>query len=128
MFPITVTISNQAQFNAIMAVFQNADVNPVIPAAKKETEEIQVAANTTSKAAPKKKSAPKDSPVAAAEAAAEPAYTYEEAAHVLTTLALTPEGKEALVALLKKFNAKTLKDVRLEDLNAIVQAANAAME
>ena len=122
MFPMTVTISNQAQFNAVVALFQNADTKPAINTAP---------AVNASKTTPKKEEVKKDSPAVATEAPAmlvankHPTYTREEAAKEITELAQT-KGVDTAKAVLKQFGANHLRDVRPEDYAAVIEAVMAA--
>ena len=56
----------------------------------------------------------------------EPDATYQDAAAAITALSKT-KGRDAAVALLKKFGASKLPEVKPEDFAAIVAEAKAAM-
>lgn len=127
MFPMTVTINNQAQFNAVIALFQNADSEPVINTAP--------AISAKSKTAPKKEEVKKDSPAVIASTTTEvleilPAnkqrtYTREDAAKEITELAAT-KGSDTAKAVLRQFGANHLRDVKPEDYPAVIEAVMAA--
>ncbi|BBE09809.1 Putative uncharacterized protein [Mycoavidus cysteinexigens] len=127
MFPITVTISNQAQFNAVMALFQNADNEPVI--------NTSPAINAKSKTAPKKETVKKDSSAPANLTTTEvpailvankqPTYTYEEAAKVLLEFSKT-DGYGTVKAVLRQFGANNLPEIKPENYAAVIEAVMAA--
>jgi hypothetical protein len=83
-------------------------------AEKAETPKVEAAATPE----PKEEVAP-----AADEGPEAPAATYQDAAQAITALSKI-KGRDAAVALLKKFGASKLPEVKPEDFDAIVAAAN----
>ena len=148
MFPVTITIANAAQLNAVMAALSVEAQAPVAapveaaaapsgkskattakpatpPAPSSPTAEVAVAAapapSTEPPAPPTATAAP-----AAASSAGEPA-TYQDAATAITKLSRT-KGRDAAVAVLKKFGAAKLPDVKPEQFADVIAAAEAAMK
>lgn len=156
MFPMTVTISNPAQLNAVMAALGVAGIEPpkTTPCAAHDAETVKEEA----KAKPKKEAAKveaKEEPKAEAQAAAAQAAeqkpetltqmtageaekaldgvanrpadapTYQATADAVTKLART-KGRDAAVAVLTKFGAAKLPDVKPEQFADVIAACEAA--
>lgn len=128
MFPMTVTISNPAQLNAVMAALNVAGIESpkTSPCAghavETAKEEAKGKATTTKKEAAKTEV--KDEPKAEAQAAAA-APTYQATADAVTKLART-KGRDAAVAVLNEFGAAKLPDVKPEQFAAIIAACEKA--
>lgn len=125
-------IDNTAAIRELIAAISNgipttgAQVAAVVEEVKAEEKQAKVDKKTKSetKEAPKSTEAPavtqeqKDESAAAAVE-----VTYQEAAAAITSLSRV-KGRDAAVALLKKFGAAKLPDVKPEDFAAIVEEAN----
>lgn len=148
MFPMTVTITNPAQLNAVMAALGVALLGAATPCAAHDAETVrEEAKNTTAKeakpkaekkqeaakpeaastqptaeqsAAPEQKAEP-----SAAKAGEAPAATYDDAANAVTKLART-KGRDAAIAVLSQFGATKLPEVKPEDFAAVIAAATEA--
>ena len=153
MFPMTVTISNPAQLNAVMAALNVGGIE-----SPKTSLCVGHAAETTTKKEATKTEA-KDEPKAEAQAAAATettqaadqkpetltqmtageaekalhghannpadAPTYQDTADAVTKLART-KGRDAAVAVLSKFGAGKLPDVKPEQFAAVIAACEEA--
>lgn len=156
MFPMTVTISNPAQLNAVMAALnvggiESPKTSPCVGHAAETAKEEAKGKATTTKA--------KDEPKAEAQAAAATettqaadqkpetltqmtageaekalhghannpadAPTYQDTANAVTKLART-KGRDAAVAVLSKFGAGKLPDVKPEQFAAVIAACEEA--
>ena len=123
MFPMTVTISNPAQLNAVMAALNVAGI---------ESPKTSPCAGHAVETA---KTEVKDEPKAEAQAAATTetaqatetadAPTYQATADAVTKLART-KGRDAAVAVLNEFGAAKLPDVKPEQFAAIIAACEKA--
>ena len=129
MFPMTVTISNPAQLNAVMAALNVAGIespktspcvgHAVETAQATETAEQKPEALTQMTAAEAEKALhghannPADAP------------TYQATADAVTKLART-KGRDAAVAVLNEFGAAKLPDVKPEQFAAIIAACEKA--
>ena len=124
-------IENTATLRELIAVMKGAQV--ASPVVVEETAAIQET-KPAKKGKPEKAETPKQEPVATPEPKEEvapvadedegPAATYQDAATAITQLSKV-KGRDAAVALLKKFGASKLPEVKPEDFNAIVAEANA---
>ena len=163
MFPMTVTISNPAQLNAVMAALnvggiESPKTSPCVGhAVETAKEEAKGKATTTKKESAKTEA--KEEPKAEAQAAgatettqaaeqkpealtqmtaaeAEKALhghannpadapTYQDTADAVTKLART-KGRDAAVAVLSKFGAGKLPDVKPEQFAAVIAACEEA--
>lgn len=144
MFPMTVTISNPAQLNAVMAALNVAGIespktSPCVGHAVETAKEEAKGKATTKKEAAKTEV--KDEPKAEAltqmtAAEAEKALhghannppdapTYQATADAVTKLART-KGRDAAVAVLNEFGAAKLPDVKPEQFAAIIAACEKA--
>lgn len=124
MFPMTVTISNPAQLNAVMAALNVAGIESpkTSPCAghavETAKEEAKGKATTTKKeAAEKALHGHADNPA--------DAPTYQATADAVTKLART-KGRDAAVAVLNEFGAAKLPDVKPEQFAAIIAACEKA--
>lgn len=152
MFPMTITIANTAQLNAVMAAL-NIDAQAPVAVATTTAPAKEVAAAPAGKqkatpakteapaptsptaeaapaAAPEKKAEPSaTTPPADAPAASDSTATYQDAAAAITKLSRT-KGRDAAVAVLQQFGAAKLPDVKPvkpEQFAAVVAAAEAAL-
>lgn len=138
MFPVTVTVTNPAQLNAVMAAL-GIDTNVTLPAAaptpapekaKAEPAKKTPAAAPTEPAAATQATAPE---AAAPEQKAEssepaPACTYDDAAKAIQGLAKT-KGRDAAVAVLAAFGVAKLPELTdTSKFGAVVEACNAALK
>jgi hypothetical protein len=149
MFPMTITLNNPAQLNAVIAALNIAVEQPapqaavVKEAAAPAGKQKATAAKTESAAttAPTAEAAdapastpsagtPQSSPTtpaatASSAAAATEAVSYQETATAITKLSRV-KGRDTAVALLAKFGAANLKEVKPEQFAAVLAAANEA--
>ena len=141
MFPMTVTISNPAQLNAVMAALNVAGIespktSPCVGhAVETVKEEAKGKATSTKKEAAKTEV--KDEPKAEAQAAATTetaqatetadAPTYQATADAVTKLART-KGRDAAVAVLNEFGAAKLPDIQPNDFQKVIDACAEAMQ
>lgn len=143
MFPMTVTISSLAQLNAVMAALNVAGIESpktspcAVETAKEEAKaETQAAAATetaqATETAEQKPEALTQMTGAEAEKALHghannpaDAPTYQATADAVTKLART-KGRGAAVAVLAKFGAAKLPDVKPEQFAAIIAACEKA--
>lgn len=153
MFPVTITLTNSAQLNAVMAALSPTTVMaapapaPEVAAAPVEkpkkqatsaatqaasaptqpTAEVAVAAvpeKTVAASAPSAKPAVAAAP--ASTAATEPA-TYQDAAAAITKLSRA-KGRDAAINVLQQFGASKLPEVKPEQFADIIAAAEAAIK
>ena len=134
MFPMTVTISNTTQLNAVMAalnvgVAEQAKPSPcvghAVETAKEETKAkvekaadkpealVQMTGSEAAQALHGHANRPADAP------------TYQDAAAAITKLSKT-KGRDAAVAVLTAFGAAKLPDVKPEQFADIIAAAEKA--
>lgn len=140
MFPMTVTISNTAQLNAVMValnvgVAEQAKPSPcvghAVETAKEETKAKTEKAAEVAKVADKPETLVQMTGNEAAQAlhghANRPADapTYQDAAAAITKLSKT-KGRDAAVAVLTAFGAAKLPDVKPEQFADIIAAAEKA--
>lgn len=132
MFPMTVTISNPAQLNAVMAALNVAGIESpkTSPCVGHAVETAQ--ATETAQAAEQKPEALTQMTAAEAEKALHghannppDAPTYQATADAVTKLART-KGRGAAVAVLNEFGAAKLPDVKPEQFAAIIAACEKA--
>lgn len=143
MFPMTVTISNAVQLNAIMAAL-SIDPIKASPCAMHDAETVKEEAKVTQvkkETAVKKQSEAVKQEAASTQTTAEQpaapeqkvessevkadAPTYQDAAAAITKLSRI-KGRDAAVAVLSSFGAAKLPDVKPEDFAAVIAAALAA--
>ena len=157
MFPMTVTISNPAQLNAVMAALNVAGIESpktspcvghAVETAKEEVKgkattkaEAQAAATSetaqateTAQAAEQKPEALTQMTAAEAEKALHghannppDAPTYQATADAVTKLART-KGRDAAVAVLNEFGAAKLPDIQPHDFQKVIDACAEAMQ
>jgi hypothetical protein len=119
----------------IKAISNGVPTTAAQVAAVVEEVKAEAPAKTEKKAKAEKTEAPKAEPAAtpepkeeaapaADEGPGEPEVTYQDAAAAITALSKT-KGRDAAVALLKKFGASKLPEVKPEDFAAIVAEAKA---
>lgn len=127
---------NTAALRDLIAVLANgatptaAQVAAVVTEAK--AEKVEKPAKKTQAAATQESPTPtaSDNSASSSSATQEPdvaAPTYQDAAGAITKLSRT-KGRDAAVALLTKFGAAKLPDVKPEQFAEVIQAATAAME
>lgn len=127
---------NTAALRDLIAVLANgatptaAQVAAVVTEAK--AEKVEKSAKKTQAAATQESPTPtaSDNSASSLSATQEPdaaAPTYQDAAGAITKLSRT-KGRDAAVALLTKFGAAKLPDVKPEQFAEVIQAATAAME
>ena len=157
MFPMTITISNPAQLNAVMAALNVAGIESpktspcvghAVETAKEEVKgkattkaEAQAAATSetaqateTAQAAEQKPEALTQMTAAEAEKALHghannppDAPTYQATADAVTKLART-KGRDAAVAVLNEFGAAKLPDIQPHDFQKVIDACAEAMQ
>lgn len=143
MFPMTISVHNQAQLNAVMAVLvgDQISVEPItttasetkpVKAPKKETTKVDVPVAEVTQAEPEQKPEAL-AQMSAAEAvqaldghanAPAEAPTYQATAEAVTKLAKV-KGRDAAVAVLSKFGAAKLPEVKPEDFAAVIAECEA---
>ena len=136
MFPMTVTIQNQNQLAAVMAVLC-ADTAQETPTAKTAAK-VQQTKKGTSEPESAEAVAGNDQPAAVAQTVAEAATdttaqsvetgdapTYQDTADAVTKLARV-KGRDAAIAVLAKFGATKLPDVKPEQFAAVIAACEKA--
>jgi len=139
MFPVTVTISNNAQLQAVLAALSFIQPSEQsTTAAKTEApkdkattaKKPEVAATTqpTAEAAVADVQSEKaDNSEQSEKAEGESPATYEDASKAIIALSKA-KGRDAAVAVLEKFEAANLKAVKPEDYAAVIVAATKALE
>ncbi|MDZ4056832.1 MAG: hypothetical protein U1D69_07665 [Polynucleobacter sp.] len=139
MFPVTVTISNNAQLQAVLAALsfvQPAEQTSVSsksdsPKEKATTAKKQETPVTTQPIAEAvvadAQSDKADNSEQSEKAEDESPATYEDASKAIIALSKA-KGRDAAVAVLEKFQAANLKAVKPEDYAAVIVAANKALE
>jgi hypothetical protein len=140
MFPITVTIQNQAQLSAVMAALLAEQVE-IQKTEKPATKVKEVVADKKAKPeATTATPAPTEKPESITQMTASEAVkaldghanrpadapTYQDAATAITKLSRT-KGRDTAVAVLAKFGAAKLPDVKPEQFADVIAAANEAM-
>jgi hypothetical protein len=130
MFPITVTISNLAQLNAVMAALNVGGIEPPKTTSAHVAETVKEEAKAT-KTKPKAEEKATETtagkkPEADTPPATPPADapTYQATADAVTKLART-KGRDAAVAVLAHFGAAKLPDVKPEQFAAVIAACEA---
>ena len=152
MFPMTVTINNAKQLNAVLAALQpdleaSDFKDPVVGAAYVEARDKVTANEATAKketpkagkpspapAADSSRTAEAEKPVAAAPSpkaessapAAEKAPTYDEVKKLILEVSKT-KGRDAAIALLKGFGAASGPELKPEQFPAFVVKAKATL-
>ena len=123
MFPMTITLSNPAQLNAVMAALNVAGIESpkTSPCAGHAVETAKETAKTEVKDEPKAEA----QAAAATETADAP--TYQATADAVTKLART-KGRDAAVAVLNEFGAAKLPDIRPNDFQKVIDACAEAMQ
>lgn len=137
MFPMTITVRDHAQLNAVMGALSSAAA-----AAQTGAYAEQKAIHAEPKDAPAKESTKVEKPAAAAQSAKAPAATaqaattaespsdkaptYDDASKAVLKLS-GAKGRDAAVALLQKFGAANLKGVKPEQFADVIAAVDEAM-
>ena len=127
MFPMTVTISNPAQLNAVMAALNVAGIESpkTSPCAGHAVETAKETAKPEVKDEPKAE-AQAAATTETAQATAD-APTYQATADAVTKLART-KGRDAAVAVLNEFGAAKLPDIQPNDFQKVIDACAEAMQ
>lgn len=129
MFPMTVTISNPAQLNAVMAALNVAGIESpnTSPRVGHATETVQATETTEQKPEALTQMTAAEAEKALHGHANNPADapTYQATADAVTKLART-KGRDAAVAVLNEFGAAKLPDVKPEQFAAIIAACEKA--
>lgn len=128
MFPVAVTIQNQAQLQAVMMALSVGNESS-IPVSVEAAESVKDAAEKKPRATSAKTITATAHTPRTAEAGAADAEvpTYQATADAVTKLARV-KGRDAAVAVLSKFSAVKLPDVKPEQFAAVIAACNQAME
>jgi hypothetical protein len=125
MFPMTVTINTMTEFEALMNALgvgkAKTNKEKETPPAAKAADQAPVSANNSASSMPKTSLPPAEAVTAAPVAAG---VTYADVAAAITNLSKT-KGREAAVAVLARFGATKLPDVKPEDFAALIEAAKA---
>ena len=127
MFPMTITISNPAQLNAVMAALNVAGIESpkTSPCAGHAVETAKQTAKTEVKDEPKAEAQAAATTETAQATETADAPTYQATADAVTKLART-KGRDAAVAVLNEFGAAKLPDVKPEQFAAIIAACEKA--
>ena len=128
MFPMTITLHDQSQLDAILAGLQaaNGAATKTQPAPPPETPEPKAKPKAEAKAEPKAKPEAAKEPEADDGAGESVEEHYARAAAAVTKLAKA-RGRNAAVAILEKFAAKSLKDVPVEGYDDVIRLCEKAM-
>lgn len=131
MFPMLVTVNNAAQLSAVMAALGVDQINtqPVaaIPAETAATTEAKPTTVKKEKKAEPAVEHPKAEVATTEQPKADTtAVTYQDASKVILKLSAA-KGRDTAVALLSKFGAANLKEVKPEQYAAVMAAANEAL-
>lgn len=140
MFPVTITLHNPAQLNAVLAAMGSEIPVPVIaakpeaeapkPTVQKEKAETKKSTKAQPSAEAQSSDATQTASTSSDDSSSESTgdsapVSYQEAATAVTTLSRT-KGRDAAVAVLKKFNAAKLSEVEPEQFAAVVKACEEA--
>lgn len=127
MFPMTITISNPAQLNAVMAALNVAGIESpkTSPCAGHAVETAKETAKTEVKDEPKAEAQAAAATETAQATETADAPTYQATADAVTKLVRT-KGRDAAVAVLNEFGAAKLPDVKPEQFAAIIAACEKA--
>lgn len=126
MYPMTVTVHNAEQLQAVMQALGE-------PAPSADKPAPTGSKKAAGKAETSKKPAPEKEPQATApvaeeeQVAEEHVYSYQEAATAVTSLA-TAKGRSAAVEVLGKFGASKLPDLAAEKYGELIAACKKAQE
>lgn len=122
MFPMTITLSNPAQLNAVLAALNSATeppqsvkkevAKPEVVDAPKPEKLVQMTAVEAEQALHGHANRPADVP------------TYKATADAVTQLARA-NGRDAAIAVLSRFGAAKLPDVKPDDFAAVIAACAA---
>lgn len=129
MFPMTVTISNPAQLNAVMAALNVAGIESpkTSPCAGHAVETAKETAKTEVKDEPKAEAQAAAATETAQATETADAPTYQATADAVTKLART-KGRDAAVAVLNEFGAAKLPDIQPNDFQKVIDACAEAMQ
>ena len=129
MFPMTITLSNPAQLNAVMAALNVAGIESpkTSPCAGHAVETAKETAKTEVKDEPKAEAQAAAATETAQATETADAPTYQATADAVTKLART-KGRDAAVAVLNEFGAAKLPDIRPNDFQKVIDACAEAMQ
>ena len=129
MFPMTITISNPAQLNAVMAALNVAGIESpkTSPCAGHAVETAKETAKTEVKDEPKAEAQAAAATETAQATETADAPTYQATADAVTKLART-KGRDAAVAVLNEFGAAKLPDIQPNDFQKVIDACAEAMQ
>lgn len=135
MFPMTITISNNNQLQAVLAAMAEPAAEQTSVSVKKEApkdkatnaKKQEVAATTQPTAEAAVADAQSKKVDDSAKSEGDTSATYEDASKAIIALSKA-KGRDAAVAVLEKFEAANLKAVKPEDYAAVITAANKALE
>ena len=129
MFPMTITISNPAQLNAVMAALNVAGIESpkTSPCAGHAVETAKQTAKTEVKDEPKAEAQAAATTETAQATETADAPTYQATADAVTKLART-KGRDAAVAVLNEFGAAKLPDIQPNDFQKVIDACAEAMQ
>lgn len=143
MFPVTITLHNPAQMNAVMAALGGEIPAALSAPAQAETTKAQKVETKksepeTSAAAPEQVHTPEvqssgptpaaagNSTTSSSESGEAQAPSYQDAAAAVTKLSRA-KGREAAVKVLAQFDAAKLPDVKPEQFAAVIAACEEAL-
>lgn len=132
MFPVTITIHDSTQLQAVLAAMGEEPISVVEIKEPPKQQAQTTSAKKADKPAPTKPTAEEakadaqESKEGSSEQAQSPA-TYEDAKAIALKLSAT-KGRDALVAVLGKFEAAKLGDIPAEKFAEFVVAAQEALE
>lgn len=138
MFPMTITISNNNQLQAVLAAMAEPAAEQTSVSVKKEApkdkatnakkQEVAATTQPTAEAAVADVQSEKaENSEQSEKAEGESPATYEDASKAIIALSKA-KGRDAAVAVLEKFEAPNLKAVKPEDYAAVITAAKKALE
>ena len=129
MFPMTITLSNPAQLNAVMAALNVAGIESpkTSPCAGHAVETAKETAKTEVKDEPKAEAQAAAATETAQATETADAPTYQATADAVTKLART-KGRDAAVAVLNEFGAAKLPDIQPNDFQKVIDACAEAMQ
>lgn len=123
MFPMTVTIHNQSQLNAVMSILSEVSAEYATTQHSEATERERLPVKPVPKTQVLSETTASDTGEPATDQSAE--VPYEDAANAVTHLAKV-KGRDAAVKALSKFGAAKLPDVKPDDYAALVKACKEA--
>lgn len=126
MFPVTITVHNDAQLNAILAAM-GKDLQPEAPKPAQTEKPAQTKAQTTkAKDDPKPDAAPSSKESTAASESDTEQPSYQDVAALITKVSRNV-GRDAAVELLDSFGAKRGPDLKPEQYADVIAACKKAL-